>query len=73
MPYDVPLILSLVFFFFSVLGLMSAMMERHSPLVHALTMIVAGGMFYYAWQLSDGQIGIQTVPEAFMRIISKIS
>ncbi len=48
-------------------------MEKHSPIRHALTMLVAGGLFYYAWSLSEGQIDMQAVPEAFMRIISKIS
>ncbi len=73
MPYDVPLVLSFVAFFFSVLGIMSALMEKHSPIRHALTMLVAGGLFYYAWSLSEGQIDMQAVSEAFMRIISKIS
>jgi hypothetical protein len=73
MPYDVPLILSLVIFFFAVLGFISAMLERHSLIRHALVMVVAVGMFYYAWSVSDGQLEVQSVPDAFMRIISKIS
>ena len=73
MPYDVPLILSLVLFFFAVLGFLSAIMEKVSPARHIFTFVLAAGLFGYAWYVSEGQLGMDSVPNAFLRIVAKFS
>ena len=73
MPYDVPLILSLVIFFFAILGLLSSIMEKESPLRHLISLVVAIGLFYYAWQVADGDLHMNSVPDAFLRIVTKFS
>ena len=73
MPYDVPLILSLVVFFFSIFGFMSAIMEKEPPVRHAITLGVACALFAYAWYVSHGELGMNSVPDAFLRIVAKFS
>jgi ABC-type multidrug transport system permease subunit len=73
MPYDVPLILSLVMLFFAVLGTMSSLMEKQSPIRHVFTFAAAAGLFGYAWYVSNGEMGLYSVPGAFLRIVSKFS
>ncbi len=71
MPYDVPLILSLVVFFFSILGFLSSLMEKESPNRHILSFVVAVGLLGYAWYVANGELGMDSVPDAFLRIVSK--
>lgn len=73
MPYDVPLILSLVLFFFAILGFLSSFMEKESVARHVLTFAAAVGLLGYAWYASNGQLGMNSIPDAFLRIVSKFS
>lgn len=73
MPYDVPLILSLVIFFFAILGLLSAVMEKESPVRHLLSLVFAIGLFYYAWHVAGGDLQMNSVSDAFLRIVNKFS
>lgn len=73
MPYDVPLILSLVIFFFSILGFLSSVMEKESPARHIVTFFAGAGLLGYAWYVSNGQLGLNSIPDAFLRIVTKFS
>lgn len=73
MPYDVPLILSLVVLFFSILGFLSSIMEKESPIRHMISFAVALGLFGYAWYVSNGELGMDAIPDAFLRIVAKFS
>lgn len=73
MPYDVPLILSLVVFFFSILGFLSSIMEKETLSRHVISFVIAMGLLGYAWYVSDGGLGVNSVPDAFLRIVSKFS
>lgn len=71
MPYDVPLILSMVVFFFSILGFLSSLMEREPLIRHIMSFVIALGLLGYAWYVSDGELAMNSVPDAFLRIVSK--
>lgn len=71
MSYDVPLILALVLFFFAIFGFMSSLMEKESVLRHVLIMLLAVGVFGYAWYVSDDGLSMNSVPDAFLRIVTK--
>ena len=73
MPYDVPLILSLVVFFFSIFGFMSAIMEKEPPVRHVISFGVACALFAYALYVSNWQLSVNSVPDAFLRIMAKFS
>ena len=73
MPYDVPLILALVLFFFAIFGFLSSLIEKESVLRHVLTFVCAVGFLGYAWYISEGGLDISSVPNAFYRIIAKFS
>jgi len=73
MPYDVPLILALVLLFFAIFGFLSSLMEKESVIRHVATFAAAVGLLGYAWYVSDGGLDMHSVPNAFIRIVSKFS
>ena len=73
MPYDVPLILALVLLFFAIFGFMSSLMEKESVLRHVVTFAAAVVLLGYAWYVSDGGLDMNSVPDAFLRIVTKFS
>lgn len=73
MAYDVPLILALVLFFFAIFGFLSSLMEKDSLRRHVITFALAVGLLGYAWYISDGGLDVNSVPDAFLRIVAKFS
>ena len=73
MPYDVPLILALVLLFFAIFGFLSSLMEKESVFRHVLTFACGIGLLGWAWYISDGGLDMGSIPNAFLRIITKYS
>ena len=71
MIYDVPLVLAVVLFFFALIGFVSSLLEKKSPLPNVLTFAAGAVLFYYAWHVSDGSLGPGSVTDALVRVVSK--
>lgn len=48
-------------------------MEKESPIRHMISFAVALGLFGYAWYVSNGELGMDAIPDAFLRIVAKFS
>jgi hypothetical protein len=72
MEPDIALVLGVVLAGFSIVGIFSAISDSRGPRVSAITVLIAGGLIVYALQTQPGGYTIEDIPNAFVRVVSKI-
>ncbi|MGV6848408.1 MAG: hypothetical protein ACWA5A_08520 [Marinibacterium sp.] len=71
MDSDLALVLGLVVAGFSFPGMMSAISERRAPRASMLTILIAGGLIYFALSTKPGGYELRDVPDAFIDVIAR--
>ena len=71
MDPDLALVLGLIIGGLSVPGMMSAVSERRAPRASMLTILIAGGLLYYALDQKPGGYELRDIPDAFIDVIAR--
>ncbi|GHA56313.1 hypothetical protein GCM10008927_22580 [Amylibacter ulvae] len=72
MQYDYQIVATIFFGVLGIIGALSAMVDRRSPLAGVTLMLVAAGFGYWAWVLSEGTLTMEEIPSALFRIMASI-
>ncbi len=72
MDPDIALVLGLIIGGLSVPGIMSAVSERRAPRASMLTILLAGGLLYYALETKPGGYELRDIPDAFIDVVAKV-
>lgn len=72
MPYDYHLVGGVLILMFAFVGVANALVERRSPVVGLIGVIVGGFFVFWAWQISGQGLSWDSVPNAVFRIISDV-
>ena len=72
MDPDIALVLGILIGGLSVPGMLSAITERRAPRASMLTILIAGGLIYFALENKPGGYELRDVPNAFIDVIAKV-
>ncbi len=70
MDYDYQLVGGVLLAIVGLVASANAMVERRSPLVGLVFLIIAGGLIGWAWVISGQEITYRDVPSAVFRLIA---
>ncbi|MFS4582373.1 hypothetical protein [Phaeobacter sp. C3_T13_0] len=73
MDTDLALVLGLLLAFLAIPALLSATSDRRTPRVSAVLLVVACGLFLYAFTIKPGGYRIDDIPEAIFRVIGRFT
>ncbi|MEO0391158.1 MAG: hypothetical protein AAF218_09500 [Pseudomonadota bacterium] len=72
MNADIALVLGIIIGGLSVPSVLSAITDRRAPRASMLTILLAGGLIYYALNTQPGGYTLQDVPDAFVRVVAMV-
>ncbi|MEL7100066.1 MAG: hypothetical protein AAGM84_14670 [Pseudomonadota bacterium] len=72
METDIALVVGIIIAGLSVPSILSAMSDGRAPRASALTILIAGGLITYALTQHPGGYTLQTVPDAFVRVVALV-
>lgn len=70
MAYDYQLVGGTILLLLGIVGLANALVERRSPLIGVVVLLAGVGFLGWAWVLSEGQLEVQSLPDAVFRLIA---
>lgn len=71
MDPDLILVIGVILGVFSVPSIMSAISDGRAPIVAAITIVLAGAMVLWAFNVNPGGYRLEDVPGAFVRVVAK--
>ena len=69
MTPDMAFVLGIILAVLSVPTILSAMSDRRAPRAAAISLLIAGGLIFYAIQTQPGGYSLEQIPEVFARVI----
>ena len=72
MDADLALVLGLIVAAFSIPSILSAISDGRSPRASMVTILIAGALVLYAAGTKPGGYSIDTVPDAFFRVVARV-
>ncbi len=68
---DLALVLGIVLAGFAIPSILSAISDSRAPRASALTILIAGGLIFYAINKRPGGIALEQVPDIFVGVVAR--
>jgi len=69
---DLIMVVGIVLAVLSIPSILSAVTDRRSPRVSAITVLIAGGLIVYALQNNPGRYSFENLPDVFVSVVADL-
>ena len=72
MNSDLIMVVGIVLAVLSIPSILSAVTDRRSPRVSAITVLIAGGLIVYALHKNPGRYSFENLPDVFVSVVADL-